>query len=72
MVPFAILEILMLHQIPFSPRAVAENRIAMGMRAAFPSTPVTAGDIGFPSPWNAPAEVLSRHMNSCESPRIRR
>ena len=56
--PFAMLEMLMLHQTPSSPSTVALRNTARGMRAAFPMIPASVGGIGRPSPWNAPEEVI--------------
>ena len=65
-----ILEIVMLHQIPFSPSAVCVSSMAKGIRAAVSTMPTTDGGTVRPKPANAPAVVISTLMNNWDTPRI--
>ena len=70
--PFTILLMLILHQIPFSPRGVRINIYASGIRIAVNRIPTIDGGNVFPSPEKAPEVAISTHINSCENPRILR
>lgn len=71
-IPFKILEIVILHQIPFSPSTVEVKSIAIGILAVVRTTLTTDGGSVFPSPANAPPVVISAHMNNWEYPKILR
>ena len=68
--PFRKLEILMLHQIPFSPSAVPDRISAIGIRADVSTTLSTAGGIVFPRPENAPVVIISIQRKISDIPRI--
>ena len=60
----------MLHQIPFKASIDVDSTMASGILSALSSTPVIDGCNVLPNPWNAPAEAISVHMKSWDSPRI--
>ena len=62
--PLKILEMVMLHQIPLSPRAVLVRTRAMGIRRAVNTILVTEGGSVRPNPEKAPAVVSSTLMKS--------
>lgn len=64
--PLNILEIDTLHQIPSNPREVEAKKYANGIRAAVNTILIIEGGTVFPSPANAPAVVISTHINNCE------
>ena len=70
--PLHILEIVILHQIPFSPSGVEIRSRAIGIRATVREVLTMDGGRVRPSPENAPAVVISIHMKSWENPSIRR
>ena len=72
MAPFIIEEIEILHQIPFSPSAVAASSRASGIRAEVKIILIIDGGSVLPSPAKEPSVVISRHINSCDTPRILR
>ena len=65
-----MLEIVILHQIPFSPKAVDVSAIAIGIRAAVKIILEIDGGIVLPNHENAPAVVNSIHINNCDTPKI--
>ena len=67
-----MLEIVMLHQIPFNPSAVAVKSIAIGILAVVRITLTIDGGNVFPIPAKAPPVVISAHINNCEYPKILR
>lgn len=64
--PLNTLVILIAHQIPSRPRAVAANSIAPGIRRALNKIPTMDGGTVLPNPLNAPAVVISIHINNWE------
>ena len=68
--PLNMLDIVILHQTPFSPRGVAERARAIGMRAPVRIALTMDGGTVRPRPENAPAVVISMHIKSWETPRI--
>ena len=69
-IPFSVLDIVILHHIPFSPRAVPASKRASGILAEVSIIPTTDGGIVLPKPEKAPAVAISIHINNCEIPRI--
>ena len=69
---FKMLEIVMLHQIPFNPSAVAVKSIAIGILAVVRITLTIDGGNVFPIPAKAHPVVISAHINNCEYPKILR
>ena len=67
-----MLEIVMLHQIPFNPSAVAVKSIAIGILAVVRITLTIDGGNVFPIPAKAPPVVIYAHINNCEYPKILR
>ena len=56
--PFTILEMVILHQIPLSPKSVRINNKASGIRSAVKTMLFTEGVSVFPYPEKAPAVVI--------------
>ena len=69
-IPFRVLDIVILHHIPFKPKAVPASNSASGILAEVRIIPTTEGGIVLPKPENAPAVAISIHINNCEYPKI--
>lgn len=65
-----MLEIEIAHQIPFKAKNVEDKIITNGILAAVKVMETNEGIDVFPSPFKAPAKVLSIHIKSCEKARI--
>ena len=59
-----MLETVMLHQMPSSPREVFVRTMAAGIRREVKTMPTREGGRVFPRPEKAPAVVISTHMKS--------
>lgn len=63
-IPFRVLDIVILHQIPLRPKAVPVSNRARGILAEVSTIPTTDGGMVLPNPENAPAVAISTHMNN--------
>ena len=70
--PFNMLDIVMLHQMPVRASAVWMSASAMGIRRAVNRMLTSEGGMVFPKPENAPAVIISTLMNSWDTPKITR
>ena len=70
--PFSILEILIAHHTPFSPRELDDSIRAVGILKAFKLMLVTDGGMVLPKPLKAPAVTASVHINNWDNPNILR
>ena len=70
MTPLSMLEIVMLHQIPFRARGVWMSASARGIRMDVNRILTTEGGRVCPYPQKAPAVVISTLMNNWDTPNM--